>query len=76
MAIVNTTDEIDRTWGHCFNCVKEGHHWHDCMDPLKESLKQVKEQLNCKNKANLNINGHAGMKGGQPSKAYMAKAKN
>ena len=25
VAIVNTGNEVDRMWGHCFNCGKEGH---------------------------------------------------
>ena len=27
VVVVNTTDEINCTWGRCFNCGKEGHQW-------------------------------------------------
>ena len=37
VAVVNTANEADK-WGHCFNCGEEGHHWHECTKPLKESL--------------------------------------
>ena len=67
-------------WGQCFNCGEEGHHWADCTEPLKESLKQAKERVNCKKQA-LNRDGGAGAKGAWPpqkgmTKADLAKAKN
>ena len=48
-------------WGRCFNCGEEGHRWADCTEPLKESLKQVKERANRKKQA-LNQDGGAGAK--------------
>ena len=38
VAVIATADEADQ-WGHCFNCGKEGHHWAECTEPLKDSLK-------------------------------------
>ena len=64
MAIINMANEAGK-WGRCFNCGKEGHHWADCTEPLKESLKQAKERANCK-KQSLNQDGGAGAKGAQP----------
>ena len=80
MAIVNIADEIDHSWGHCYNCLNEGHQWRDCTQQLKESLRLAKERLDRKNKA-LNRDRGAGAKGGQPpqvgfAKAHTAKAKN
>ena len=79
VAVINMANEADK-WGRCFNCGKEGHHWADYPEPLKESLKQAKERTNCKKQA-LNWDGGAGAKGVWPSqtgtaKADMAKAKN
>ena len=42
VAIIAMADEAER-WGHCFNCGKEGHHWAECTEPLKDSLKWAKE---------------------------------
>ena len=63
MAVIAMADEADQ-WGHCFNCGKEGHHWVECTEPLKDSLKRAKEQANCK-KQSLNRDGGAGAKGAQ-----------
>ena len=30
--------------GHCFNCQKEGHHWHQCKEPLSPELQEVSDQ--------------------------------
>ena len=54
--------------GHCFNCQKEGHHWHQCKELLSPELqelsnKQDKEQEEWKKKA-LNPQGGMGVKGG------------
>ena len=64
VAIINMANEAE-LWGRCFNCGKEGHRWADCTEPLKESLKQVKERANHKKQA-LNRGGGAGAKGVQP----------
>ena len=54
--------EISKYWiGHCFNCQKEGHCWHQCKEPLSLELqelsdKQDKEQDEWKKKA-LNPRG-------------------
>ena len=47
IAIVAMADEADK-WGRCFNCGKEGHHWAECTEPLKDSLKRAKERANQK----------------------------
>ena len=80
VAIVNTADEIERSWGHCYNCLKESHQWWDCTEQLKKSLRLAKERLDRKNKA-LNWDGGARTKRGRPAqvgsaKAHTAKAKN
>ena len=74
MAIVHTDNEIDRMWGCCYNCGKEGHQWRDCTELLKELLREEKEWLDWKNKANLNRDGGAGMKGGCPPQVAITKA--
>ena len=53
----------------------EGHHWADCTELLKESLKQAKERVNHK-KQSLNRDGGARAKGAQPPQTGTAKAKN
>ena len=30
--------------GHCFNCQKEGHRWHQCKEPLSPELQEVSDQ--------------------------------
>ena len=42
VAVIAMADEAD-VWGRCFNCGKEGHHWAECTEPLKDSLKRAKE---------------------------------
>ena len=79
MAIIAMADTADQ-WGHCFNCGKEGHHWVECTEPLKDSLKRAKEQANHK-KQLLNRDGGARAKGALSpqmgtAKADPAKAKN
>ena len=54
--------------GHCFNCQKEGHHWHQSKELLSPELqelsdKQDKEREERKKKA-LNLQGGIGVKGG------------
>ena len=54
--------------GRCFNCQKEGHHWHQCKELLSPELqelsdKQDKEWEERKKKA-LNPQGGMGVKGG------------
>ena len=79
VAIINTANEADK-WGRCFNCGKEGHHWAECKEPLKESLKLAKERANRKKQA-LNRDGGVRTKGARPPqtgtiKANTAKAEN
>ena len=66
MAVIAMADEADQ-WGRCFNCGKEGHHWAECTELLKDSLKRAKEQANHK-KQLLNLDGGARAKGAQPPK--------
>ena len=42
VAMIAMADEVEQ-WGCCFNCGKEGHHWAECTEPLKDSLKRAKE---------------------------------
>ena len=74
VAIIAMADEAER-WGRCFNCSKEGHRWAECTEPLKDSLKRVKERANRKRQS-LNWDGGARAKGAQPPQMGMAKAKN
>ena len=60
MAVIATADEAD-WWGCCFNCGKEGHHWAEGTEPLKDSLKRAKERANRKRQS-LNRDGGAGAK--------------
>ena len=64
VAIIAMANEADQ-WGRCFNCGKEGHHWAECTEPLKDSLKRVKEQANSKKKS-LNWDEGARAKGAWP----------
>ena len=64
MAVITMADEVERR-GRCFNCGKEGHHWAECTEPLKDSLKWAKEQANHKRQS-LNRDGGAGAKGAWP----------
>ena len=79
VAIISMAKEAKK-WGRCFNSGEEGHHWADCTEPLKESLKQAKERANHKKQA-LNQDGGARAKGARPPqtgtvKVDPAKAKN
>ena len=64
MAVIAMADEAE-WWGCCFNCSKEGHHWAECTEPLKDSLKRTKEKANQKRQL-LNQDGGAGAKGAWP----------
>ena len=52
----------------CFNCQKEGHHWHQCKEPLSPELQELadKQDKECKEKEKkaLNTQGSARVKGG------------
>ena len=79
VAVIAMADEADR-WGRCFNCGKEGHHWAECTEPLKGSLKRAKERANWKRQS-LNRDGGDRAKGAwRPqtgtTKANPAQAKN
>ena len=54
--------------GHCFNCQKEGHHWHQCKEPLSPELQEVSDQQDReredRKKRSLNPRGGMGTKGG------------
>ena len=64
VAVIAMADEADQ-WGRCFNCGKEGHHWAECTEPLKDSLKRAKERANWKRQS-LNRDGGARAKGAWP----------
>ena len=64
VAVIAMADEAE-WWGHCFNYGKEGHHWAECTEPLKDLLKRAKERANWKRQS-LNWDGGAGAKGAQP----------
>ena len=54
--------------GRCFNCQKEGHHWHQCKEPLSPELQELADKMDqeckeCEKKA-LNPQGGPGVKGG------------
>ena len=72
VAIITMADEAD-WWGCCFNCGKEGHHWAECTEPLKDSLKRAKERANRKRQS-LNRDGGARAKGARPPQMGTAKA--
>ena len=85
IGVVNTADEMSQRLRLCFNCSRGGHYWADCTEPLKDSLKQAKEQVNREIRENqekqLNPNGDTGGKGAHapqamPVSANMAKAQN
>ena len=72
MAVITMADEAEQ-WGRCFNCGKEGHHWAECTEPLKDLLKRAKERATWKRQS-LNRDGGAGAKGAWPPKMGTAKA--
>ena len=72
VTVIAMADEAER-WGHCFNCGKEGHHWAECTEPLKDSFKRAKERANRKRQS-LNWDGGAGAKGAWPPQTGMTKA--
>ena len=57
VGVIAMADEAD-WWGCCFNCGKEGHHWAECTEPLKDLLKRAKERANRKRQL-LNWDGGA-----------------
>ena len=54
--------------GRCFNCQKEGHHWHQCKEVLFPELQDLSNQQDRereeRKKRSLNPQGGVGMKGG------------
>ena len=62
------TEISEHRQGHCFNCQKEGHRWHQCKETLSPELQELsdwqdREREERKKKA-LNPWGGVGMKGG------------
>ena len=72
VAVIAMADETE-WWGRFFNCGTEGHRWAECTEPLKDSLKWVKEWANRKRQS-LNRHGGVGAKGAWPPKTGTAKA--
>ena len=60
VAIITMADEAE-WWGRCFNSGKEGHHWAECTEPLKDLLKRAKERANRKRQS-LNWDGEPGLR--------------
>ena len=54
--------------GHCFNCQKEGHYWHQCKETLSPELQELSNQQDREReewkKRPLNPKGGMGAKGG------------
>ena len=52
----------------CFNCQKEGHHWHQCKEMLSPELQELSDQQDRereeRKKKALNPRGGVGIKGG------------
>ena len=44
--------------GHCFNCQKEGHRWHQCKEPLSPELQEVSDQQDreCEDRKKRSLN--------------------
>ena len=78
IGIVNTADEMSQYLCLCYNCGLAGHYWADCTEPLSDSLKLAKEQLNWgireKQENQLNPNWGAGGKGVCAPQLMPAKA--
>ena len=53
--------------GCCFNCQKEGHHWHQCKETLSPELQELSDQQDReweeRKKKTFNPRGGVGMKG-------------
>ena len=62
------TEVSELRCGHCFNCQKEGHHWHQCKEPLSPELQEVSDQQDREHedrkKRSLNPRGGVVTKGG------------
>ena len=55
--------------GHCFNCQKEGHYWHQCKETLSLELQELSDHQQDREreewkKTSLNPKGGMGVKGG------------
>ena len=37
-------DGLERETGKCFNCQEVGHYWRECLKPLKEDFKRLRDQ--------------------------------
>ena len=58
--MVQATDRVDTQFGHCFNCLEEGHQWRDCKKtPLLPELQDILDR------EALNRMRGAGSKGGR-----------
>ena len=60
---------ISESWsGHCFNCQKGGHYWHQCKETLSPELQELSDQQDREweewKKRSLNSKGGVGVKGG------------
>ena len=77
IGVINTADEMSRHLRLCFNCGRGGHYWVDCNEPLKDSLKQAKEQVTREIQENqekqLNPNRGAGGKGAHTHPGYASQ---
>ena len=57
--MVQAADGADSRFGHCFNCLEEGHRWRDCKKtPLMQELQEILDR------EALNRAGGGGNKGG------------
>ena len=69
IGLCQVTEVSELRQGHCFNCQKEGHRWHQCKEPLSPELQEVSDQQDREHedrkKRSLNPRGGMGMKGGQ-----------
>ena len=44
IGLCQATEVSELRHGHCFNCQKEGHRWHQCKEPLSLELQEVSDQ--------------------------------
>ena len=60
--VIRHVEQTEHFFGACFNCQDEGHCWHNCDQPLRPALQEIKDKIGTDGDW-LNIFGDDGGKG-------------